>query len=90
LTLLRLFGIPVTNPDARHLISTLMAEGGVHALSAAAMIEKGLDRGLYTVALETEQRDAILAVLELRKQPEGLAGLHGVLARDHADRNYWN
>jgi hypothetical protein len=33
------------------------------AMSAAAMIQKGVDRDLYAVALEPEERDAILAVL---------------------------
>ena len=33
-------------------------------MSAAAMIQKGVDRDLYAVALEPEERDAILAVLE--------------------------
>ena len=43
-------------------------------MSAAAMIQKGVDR----------DRDAILAVLE--DPPEGLARATGVLARDQRDR----
>ncbi len=32
-------------------------------MSAAEMIQKGVDHDLYVVALEPEERDAILAVL---------------------------
>ena len=88
LTLLRLFGIPVTAADARHLTATLIADGEPHALSAAHVIEKGLERDLYTVVLERDQRDAILRVLD--DAPAGLTALRAVLARDNADRNYWN
>ena len=39
-------------------------------MSAAATIQKGVDRDLYAVALEPNERDAILAVLE--DPPAGL------------------
>ena len=53
-------------------------------MSAAAMIQKGVDRDLYAVTLEPEERDAILAVLE--EPPDSLAELRGVLASDHRRR----
>ena len=48
------------------------------------MIEKGVERELYAVALTAAERDAILAVLE--DPPEGLAELRGALARNQRDR----
>jgi hypothetical protein len=48
------------------------------------MIQKGVERDLYAVALEPAERDAILAVLE--DPPDGLAELRGVLARDQRER----
>jgi hypothetical protein len=48
------------------------------------MIQKGVERDLYAVALKPAERDAILSVLE--DPPDGLVELRGVLARDHADR----
>jgi hypothetical protein len=62
--MLHLYGVPVTPENARHLVATLMADGGLDAKSAAPMIEKGVDRDLYAVALEPAERDAILSVLE--------------------------
>jgi hypothetical protein len=85
--MIRLFGMPVTLNDAQHLVATLVADGTPHAVSAAAMVQKGVDKDLPTVALGCEERDAILSVLE--HPPEGLAALRGVFARDQADRNYW-
>jgi hypothetical protein len=82
--MLRLYGIPITPEEARYLVATLIADGGPDTISAAAMIERGLDRELFAVALEHEHRDTILSVLE--NPPEGLEGLRSVLARDHADR----
>ena len=82
--MLRLFGIPLTPENVLHLIAVLLADGSPDAISAAAMIHRGLDRDLFAVALESEQRDAILAVLE--DPPEGLVELRGVLARDQLDR----
>ena len=74
--MLRLVGIPITAEDARHLI----ADGGPDAVSAAAMIGTGVDAELFEVGLSTEERDAVLSVLE--DPPAGLAELRGKLARD--------
>ena len=52
--------------------------------SAAEMIERGVARDLYAVAVTPEERDAILSVLE--DPPDGLVELRGVLARDQRDR----
>jgi hypothetical protein len=53
-------------------------------MSAAAMIQKGVDRDLYAVALEPAECDAILAVRE--EPPDGLVELRGALARDLRER----
>ena len=62
----------------------LILDGSPDALAAAEMINKGVDRELYAVALTPAMRDAILAVLE--DPPAGLEDLRGVLARDQRDR----
>lgn len=70
--------------DARHIVASLFADGSPVAMSAAAMIQKGVDRDLYAVALEPEERDAILTVLE--NPTAGLEDLRGVLALAHRVR----
>ena len=82
--MLTLYGVSVTAENARHIVASLFADGRPAAMSAAAAIQKGVDRDLYAVALEQAERDAILAVLE--DPPAGLEDLHGVLARDQRDR----
>jgi hypothetical protein len=77
-------GVAISPENARHLVATLIADGGLDALSAAAMIQKGVERDLFAVALEPAERDAILSVME--DPPDGLVELRGVFARDHADR----
>ena len=48
------------------------------------MINKGVDRDLYAVALEPEERDAIL---DAGGSAAGLEDLRGALARDQRDRS---
>ena len=82
--MLTLCGVSVTAENARHIIASLFADGSPAAMSAAAMIQKGVDRDLYAITLEPEERHAILAVLE--DPPTGLEDLRGRLARDNRDR----
>jgi hypothetical protein len=82
--MLHLYGVPVTPENARHLVATLIADSGPHALTAAAMIQRCLDQELFAVALESEERDAILSVL--KDQPAGMEELRSTLARDHRNR----
>ena len=82
--MLTLYGVSVSAENARHIVASLFADGSPEAMSAAAMIQKGVDRDLYAVALEPEERDAILAVLEV--PPAGFAELRGALARDQRER----
>ena len=63
--MLTLFGVSVTAENARHIVASLFADGSPAAMSAAATIQKGVDRDLYAVALEPEERNAILARLLL-------------------------
>lgn len=82
--MLRLYGIPVPEVDARQLIATLLADGGDIAQSAANLIARGLDHKLAAIALPIPEREAILAVLE---EPEGpLAELRGSLFADAQQR----
>jgi hypothetical protein len=60
--MLRLYGVPVPEDDARRLVATLTADGGDVALSAAAVITRGLDRELAIVALPVPEREGPLAV----------------------------
>lgn len=83
-SVLRAYGIPVDEPDARRLVASLVAEGTPAAISAANMIGKGVDRGLYAIGLARDERDAVLAVRE--EPPASLAELRGALGRDHRDR----
>ena len=76
--MLALYGVAVAAETARHIIASLFADGSPAAMSAAAAIQKGVDRDLYAVALEPAERDAILAVLEESR---------GALARDQRDRS---
>ena len=62
--MLDLYGVPVPGDDARRLVATFIVEGTPAALSAAAMIEKGVDRELYAVALTSDERNACLCALE--------------------------
>ena len=82
--MLTLYGVAVTAENARHLVATLIADGEPHALTAAAMIQRCLDQELFAVALESEERDAILTVLN--NPPADLKELHDALARDHRNR----
>ena len=50
------------------------------ALTAAAMLSKGVDRDLYAIALTRGERTAVLACLE--DPPDGLVELRGTLLRD--------
>ena len=54
--MLRILGIPVTDGDARHLIATLVVESTPDALTAAAQLSKGIERGLYAVGLTPGER----------------------------------
>ena len=55
--------VPITAEQAHDLVAALIADGGPHAIVAARKIEQGVDYE-HVVALEDEQRDAILGVLE--------------------------
>jgi hypothetical protein len=41
--LLRLFGISVSPENARHIVASIFADGSPAAMSAAAMIQKGVE-----------------------------------------------
>ena len=83
--MLTLYGVSVTAENARHTVASLFADGSPAAMSAAAMIQKGVDRDLYAIVLEPEERDAILALLE--DPPDGLVELRCALAGDHRERS---
>ena len=40
---LRIFNIPISDEDARHLVATLIADGGPDAMVAAQLIGNGAD-----------------------------------------------
>ena len=45
--MLTLHGVSVTAENARHIVASLFADGSPAAMSAAATIQKGVDRDLY-------------------------------------------
>ena len=86
LSVLRIFGVAITVDDARSLVASLVGTGRPAALSAAARITSTLERGAGLVALEPQQRDAILHVLEAPSS-EGLVELRTRLGEDAAKRH---
>ena len=64
-----------------------VSASGSSAVSAALMLEKGVDRDLYAVGLTREERTAVLGVLD--DPPDGLAELRGKLTREHRGQPPW-
>lgn len=84
-SMLRVYGVPVTEEDGRYLVAKLLAAGSLDAVSAAERIADGVKRGLfYTVALTAPQREVVFSILE--DPPAGLIELHRKLGRDQAGR----
>ena len=77
----RLLVIPITDDDARWLVTRLFRDAHASAVSAALMITRGVELDLYAVALTPAERNAILGVLD--DPPDSLAELRGALVRDH-------
>ena len=86
LSVLRIFGVGITTDDARSLVASLIATGRPAALAAVARITSTLERGAGLVALEPQQRDAILNVL-VAPSSEGLVELRTRLGDDAAKRH---
>jgi hypothetical protein len=82
--MLHVVGAPVSPDDAGWVVVRLCADGHADAVAAAHIIQTGIDRDLYAVALRPAHRDAVLRHLE--DCPEGLAELHGTLLRDNRNR----
>ena len=82
--MLHLNGAPVSSVDVGWIVPRLYADAHADAVAAAHIIETGIDREFYAVALTPAHRDAILRHLE--DCPEGLAELLGTLLRDNRDR----
>lgn len=85
--MLLVFGIPLDDEEARRLVATLVVEGTPAALRAAAMIDKGIDRGLYAIGLDADERDAVTCALE-EAPTDRLGELRGALLRDHRQRRH--
>ena len=82
--MLHVYGAPVASDDAEWIVTRLYADAHADAVAAAHIIETGIDREFYAVALTPAHRDAILRHLE--DCPEGLAELLGTLLTDNRDR----
>ena len=70
----------VSDDDVRRLIATLVADGSPDALTAAALLTRGVEGELGAVALSCEQRIAVLGCLE--DAAAAMAELRGVLLRE--------
>jgi hypothetical protein len=79
-----LYGTGVSPEGARWLVAALYRDAHPPAVSAALMIEKGLERELYAVALKPAERTAVLGVLN--DCPDGLVELRARLLQDHTYR----
>jgi hypothetical protein len=82
LAAVRLLGIPVPDDDLRRIVSTLL-RGDETSRTLAGRIASGLDRRVALLALNADERGALLDVLEETERP-ALAELRGVLADDTA------
>jgi hypothetical protein len=82
--MVHLYGCPVAPEDAAWLVAELYRDAHAPGVSAALMIEKGIERELYAVALTPDERTAILGCLV--DAPDSLAEFRGRLATDHAHR----
>ncbi len=82
--MLHLYGRPVSDQDARHLVATLMDDARPDAIAAASQIGYAVELDRVMVRLTPAMRDAVLAVLD--DPPAGLLDLRGALARDRAHR----
>lgn len=80
---LRLAGIPVSDPDARTLVDLLLRVGRHDDLTAAATIEHALTQPLVIAPLTPDERTAVLGVLD--DPPDGLAELRGALLAEHGE-----
>ena len=79
--MLRILGTPIRDDDARWLVFALYRDAHASAVSAARLIERGVERELYAVELSRDERTAILSVLD--DPPDGLVELGAVLLREH-------
>ena len=84
LAAVRLLGIPVPDDDLRRIVPTLL-HGDETSRTLAGRIASGLDRRVALLALNVDERGALLDVLEEEERP-ALAELRGVLADDLAHR----
>ena len=81
---IRLYGIPIRDDDLRRLVVRLVRFGYAKDVDLAARIGWGITSETALLALSTQERDAILRVLD--NPPAGLVELRGALARDQRDR----
>jgi hypothetical protein len=70
-------GVPVSEADARNLVTTLVGDGTSPPLDLANRITTCLEMNVTVMALDAQERNTLLAVLE--DPPDSLAGLRGVL-----------
>ena len=84
LAAVRLLDVPVPDDDLRRIVPTLL-QGDETSRTLAGGIASGLDRHVALLALDVDERGALLDVLEEAERP-ALAELRGVLADDLAHR----
>ena len=82
--MLRLAGIPISDPDARELVTRLVTDGTPPALELAHRITTCLYFNEFTMDLSAPERNTLLAVLD--DPPGTLRELRGFLAIGYRDR----
>jgi hypothetical protein len=81
----RIAGAPVTERDAREIITTLVSDGTPHALDLANRITTCLELNTRDMELNVYERNTLLAVLE--SPPDSLAMLRDMLLSDDRDED---
>ena len=61
---LRLAGIPISDDEARNIVTALVTDDTPSALSLASRITTGVELGFLNLALDARERSTLLAVLE--------------------------
>lgn len=60
---LKLAGIPISDDDARNIVTALVTDDTPPALNLANRITTGIELGFLNLALDAQERSTLLAVL---------------------------
>jgi len=81
---MRIAGIPISELDARGIVTTLVSDGTPQALDLANRITTCLEFSTRDMDLNVYERNTLLAVLEA--PPDSPDVLRGMLLSDHREQ----